>query len=485
MNNERAQQAARELQLLESERSESVLFHGNSMLPFLQDGDSLRVVPVAWDEIQRGDIITYRLRDHFPTLRVAAKYSDQLVLTADNWRGRTFQAWREHVLGRVVARTRKGATLTADALPWKWQTQRWLRRVQTARIAARARGLPHRMRAHFSPPRRYDRPPNLQINVSSDCNLKCRMCPYLGVHGNPAHLDFMTRETFERILPTIREIGAVHFSGSGEPLFHRELFEFMAQVRNTVPDARIDLTTNGTLLTEARAQRLIALGVNKVHISFDGLPGRVETIRRNIKGSQVLENVRRLNELKRAQASHLPIVQVNYMMGYGTYWDLVEFILLARKIGVAEIQLLEMQPATAEDAANNLLNGTLQDGGAALKTAIMLAQYYNIRLHLPTVTSNVCHFPSNPHIGEDGEVYPCCFLDYDGRQLFDGTEHRFEPMKLGNINTTFFDSIWNSPGYVAFRERNARGDLDANCQTCYNIRARTWEHIRQIIEPRA
>jgi MoaA/NifB/PqqE/SkfB family radical SAM enzyme len=454
------------------------------MTPFLRDGDVLRVAAVAWEDLARGDLVTYRLPGHLPTLRVAARHGDQLALVADNRPGRTFQVWREHLVGRVVARTREGATLTRESPAWRLHRHLWLRRRQAAGLAARAaRVLRGARRGLRRRPLRYDRPPNVQLNVSAACNLACRMCPYLGVHGNPAHLEFMAPETFERMLPTIREIGAVHFSGSGEPLFHRGLLDFMARVREVAPRARIDLTTNGTLLTRAVAGRLIDLGLTKLHVSFDGLPRRAETIRRRLNGDKVLDNVRALGDLKRARGSRGPLVQVNYMTGYGTYWDLVAFIELAHAIGVAEIQLLEMQPATAEDAAGNLLNSTREDGGRVLRTAVMLAQHLDLRLHLPTITPGACHFPANPHVGEDGTVYPCCYLDYDGRQLFDGAPHRFEPVRLGNVNAAPFEALWRAPGYRAFRERNARGDFDATCATCYRVRLATSQRIEELLRP--
>ena len=250
-----------------------------------------------------------------------------------------------------------------------------------------------------------------------------------------------------------------------------------------MPNCVIDLTTNGTLLTLARATWLVELQVNKVHVSFDGVPGHVETIRRNVNGNQVLANVRALAELKRAKSSAYPVIQINYMTGYGSYHDLIEFLRLARECGVNEIQLLEMQPATALDVEHNLLNDSHADSGQALKTAVMLANQYNIRLHLPTVSPNACHFPSNPHIGEDGEVYPCCFLDYEGRHLYEaGQEHYFPALSYGNVNTTSFDAIWQQPKFIEFRERNARGDFDSICRTCYNGRARTAQSIAEMLE---
>src|SRR5258708_6794468 len=108
MDRERALLQAQELQLRESARMSPVLFHGKSMMPFLHEEDELWAEPVAWQDIRPGDIITYRLDDRFPTCRVLAKRGEHLVLGADNWSWARFEAWREDVLGRIVARRRGG-----------------------------------------------------------------------------------------------------------------------------------------------------------------------------------------------------------------------------------------------------------------------------------------------------------------------------------------------------------------------------------------
>jgi MoaA/NifB/PqqE/SkfB family radical SAM enzyme len=477
-------QHAQELQLRESANGATVLFHGNSMNPFLQDGDELRVEPVTYDEIAVGDIITFRLRDHFPTLRVLYKGRNKLVLGADNWRERKFATWREFVLGRVVARTRDGKTLAASAPAWKWHTavlfakRRAARRIQNMR--QRTRQLKLKL---LPPPPKPDLPHNLQLRLSSICNLKCRMCPYLPIHASDEHQKLMLRETFERMLPTIRRAKIVHFSGGGETFFHPELFEFIARVRQEVPDCFIDLTTNGTLLTRERAARILDLRVSKLHVSFDGLPENVGAIRTNLNGHKVWGNIRMLAEMKRARGLQTPSIQINYVMAFGSYRDLPDFIPLAREVGANEIQLIEMRPANRHEWEGNMWNEMQRDGGHALKVAHMLANQYNLRLHLPKVGPNLCWFPRNPHITEAGNVYPCSYLDYDGHVLYhDGAEHFFPPMLMGNVNTTAFTDIWHSEKYRAFREQTARGDFDANCRTCYHSRLPAPTFLREQLE---
>jgi hypothetical protein len=110
---------AKELQVATSSPQRTLYFHGQSMRPFLVEGDEVIVEPVRWGQIRLGDIITYRYLDRFPTRRVVRKSGSTLTLWCDNWPWQTFSAAREDVLGRAVARRRDAVWLRCNQLEWK------------------------------------------------------------------------------------------------------------------------------------------------------------------------------------------------------------------------------------------------------------------------------------------------------------------------------------------------------------------------------
>ncbi len=120
----RARLIAKELQLAASSRQRTLYFHGESMRPFLIEGDEVIVEPVGWNRIALGDVITYRYLDRFPTRRVIRKTEEGLTLWCENWPWRTFSTSREDVLGRAVARRRGEAWLNARELAWR--KARWV-----------------------------------------------------------------------------------------------------------------------------------------------------------------------------------------------------------------------------------------------------------------------------------------------------------------------------------------------------------------------
>jgi MoaA/NifB/PqqE/SkfB family radical SAM enzyme len=329
-------------------------------------------------------------------------------------------------------------------------------------------------------------PDAFQINVSSVCNLTCRMCPYLGVHQNDSYQVFMTPETFERLLPAIRRIEAVLFSGSGEPLYNPHLLSFLARVREERPAMRIALTTNGTLLRREVAEELVRLRLDNLTVSIDGATAAtVQAIRRKSDFARIVDNVEQLHGIKRERGSKLPRIRANYMVGYGTYGEIPDFVRLAARIGIEEVQLLEIQPSCHDDVRDNLTAGIRRDHGRELRYAIQVGQRLGVSIYLPAVTKDACLFPYHPHIAENGDVYPCCFLDYDGRTLFDGRREVVLPQRsFGNSVSEGFRAVWNSREYRLFRRRTKSGDFPATCTTCYDIRASTAREVARVIGPR-
>ncbi len=124
MNPETARLAAKELQL-EQSAAAPVIFHGYSMWPFLKEDDALVIVPVRFEDVSVGDIVTFRRADKFPTYRVVLKTDGVLTMQGDNWPDALVDVPAADVLGRVIARQRAGQWLDSSA--WTWRAVTWFR----------------------------------------------------------------------------------------------------------------------------------------------------------------------------------------------------------------------------------------------------------------------------------------------------------------------------------------------------------------------
>lgn len=357
---------------------------------------------------------------------------------------------------------------------WSRVVRRWrvLGRLQRAARAARTKV--RELRTGYR-----GLPDNVNICVSQYCNFECRMCPFSAVHGNQQH---MSMETLERLLPLIAVTKKAHFTGFGDPAFNRQLVPFIRRIRESVPTAEVELTTNGSMLTEKLSRLLIANSLTRLVIPIDGARKEtVEAIRIGLDFPRLLDSIRTLQALKAAAGARYPLLRINFSVGYDNYFEIVESVELARELGAEEISYIEMQPATEEEFRGNLLNSLDKDGGALLKEALTRLQRYGIRYKLQSWPDDHCPVVKVPHVAEDGEVFPCYYLTY-GRSIYaDGKVLKFPSVSFGNLNQTDFKSLWNSPDYRTFRENCLSGKFTDYCQHCHNSRTVSGRKLKQVL----
>src|SRR6476659_6943199 len=121
---------------------------------------------------------------------------------------------------------------------------------------------------------------DLRISVTDRCNFRCTYCMPKEVFGRDfAFLDRADLLTFEEISRLARlfvELGVekIRVPG-GEPLVRRDLERLVAML-SAIPNLRdLTLTTNGSLLTTAKARSLASAGLQRITISLDFLDDAV------------------------------------------------------------------------------------------------------------------------------------------------------------------------------------------------------------------
>lgn len=116
-------------------------------------------------------------------------------------------------------------------------------------------------------------PSLVEISVAGLCNRACVFCP----HSDPdypsvnAFVDPFLIDKLAGELAGIGFKGLILFSGFGEPLLDKKIFDHIATVRRRIPEARIELITNGDALKKKRLRRLFDSGLSTILISvYDG-----------------------------------------------------------------------------------------------------------------------------------------------------------------------------------------------------------------------
>ncbi|MBF0517054.1 MAG: radical SAM protein [Nitrospirae bacterium] len=158
-------------------------------------------------------------------------------------------------------------------------------------------------------------PVHLDIETTSTCNLRCPFCKTTYSRTDIKN-GFMSWETLKKIMDEAGENGlyACKFNFRGEPLLHKDLCKFISYAKEK---GLIDVffNTNGTLLTPERARALIASGLDRLTVSFEGF--EKELYERNRVGATfetVVKNIETLRDLKQQLGSKTPKVRLQAVL---------------------------------------------------------------------------------------------------------------------------------------------------------------------------
>ena len=310
----------------------------------------------------------------------------------------------------------------------------------------------------------------LYIEATTGCNLQCRTC-IRNIWDDPQAL--MSRETIQCLLASLDDLPnlqRVIFSGFGESLTHPHIFDFIESIRKH--ELAVTIATNGLLINPIIASELVKLGVDRVMISIDG--GKPETFA-DVRGallSQIVENIRNLNEAKRQLRSLFPSIGIEFVALRSNVAELEQVSQLASQLNVSRILVSHVLPYT-EELRDEVLYG--YEPVPPFKTIswplradawIMWATQDLPRMHWGA--DRRCRFVQDHAmvIGWDGGISPCYALSHNYRYFaIDGREKLVSRYGFGNVNENSLAEIWMSEDYVRFRNE-VKGYHFPSCPNC-------------------
>jgi radical SAM protein with 4Fe4S-binding SPASM domain len=330
-------------------------------------------------------------------------------------------------------------------------------------------------------------------NFTQACNLQCRHC-YQNA-GRRAD-DELSLQEQKRIVDLLadRDVAMLAFSG-GEPLMSPTFLEVARYARRY--DIHLTVATNGTLLTADRVRAMVGAGIRYAEISLDsvdpakhdafrGRPGYWEAAVRGIREVVKADGIKcgvamtvtrwNLDELE-------AMLQWCIAEGVDTFYAF-NFIPTGRAQGIVDQDLspqerermLAVLQKYLLDGRISIMSSAPQYGRACLelggpsapvntghygygggRTTRVLARYVG------GCGAGRCYIALQPN----GDVAPCVFL----------------PIRLGNLRTDPFETIWNHPVMDLLRDRT---DRQGHCRTCeyrFNCggcRARSWGYFHDL-----
>ncbi len=316
----------------------------------------------------------------------------------------------------------------------------------------------------------------LYIEPTTACNLLCRTCFRNAWEETGG---YMTDETFAAILDSLRTLNpppTVHFGGIGEPLFHRRTIEWIAQVKQL--GARVEMITNGTLLTEKRSRALIEAGLDLLWVSIDGAtPESYADVRLGAELPNVIANLTHFRKLRKGSHYPTPRIGVAFVAMRRNIHELPQVLQLARQLGAKHFMVSNVQPTTADLQDEVLYRRSMHDL-AYLPSATVphlslpkmdmdevteaaLFQAFNSGYNVSYAGNNwgnsndVCTYieSGSMSVAWNGDVSPCWPLLHTHTSYLHGRPRLSVRHTIGNVRERTLQDLWFDPEYVAYRQR--------------------------------
>lgn len=293
-------------------------------------------------------------------------------------------------------------------------------------------------------------PFTVYIEQTKYCNFKCFYCihstrdeadgEFRALGHRMQHMDEMF---FEKIIRELKEfpqdgIKRIVFSGLGEPLMNPHLPDYVRMVVEAGIAGRVEIITNGLLLTPEKSRALVAAGITNINISVQGLDaaGYEKTCGIRIDFERYLENLKYLYEHKGNVQIYIKAIDATLGTKENEEKFFEIFSPFADRIYIEHLVVMQQQM----DGLREIVDGTKNFYGEELDVnrKVCAQSFYFMQ------------------IGCEGDIFPCPVPGL-GKNL-----------SMGNAKEHTLTEIWNGSRRRGFLRKMLKKEKDQipDCATC-------------------
>lgn len=297
-------------------------------------------------------------------------------------------------------------------------------------------------------------PLEIQVEPSSVCNLKCKMC---SLNKNTDQKKFLTPKELSKILKKFNP-NSVNLTGMGETLLNPH-FEQLIKVCSD-NNVKTSFITNIQLLNKNHLKAIKKYPPTNIGISMEsGYSKNYNSIRAGANLQTTIQKIKELvgfiNHNKLPTQVNINIVILDFnLKDLKHIYKIIDLALILKinKITCQNINILSpyIKRLYKLNTIENIFNKIKK-----------YSQSKNIELILPStiISKGKCYYPwVYPQITANGEVLPCCIIPQFGNYNYIVKKYSF-----GNILNNSMDNTWNSTKAKNFR-LNYQNDLF--CRNC-------------------
>ena len=277
----------------------------------------------------------------------------------------------------------------------------------------------------------------IQLEASGFCNLGCRFCPCGDeTSRNLLKQDVMSFELFTSFVEQCKKfdkpIKVLRIIGIGEPLLNKNIVRYVELAKTSGVFEKVEITSNGTLLTKELSDGFIDAGLDTLLISLEAIDEKTffEITNRHVDIAQLKSNLEYFYLRSRSTNVKLYIKTVSNSIRISEqfleeYKDICDFIYVEN--------IIENWPDFEAGAEQNSVR---YDHDAYKKSKKVCVQPFKLLC--------VC---------ANGDVVGCC-VDWKREIL------------LGNIVEESITEIWNGEKHVELLETLLKDTKKEICKKC-------------------
>jgi MoaA/NifB/PqqE/SkfB family radical SAM enzyme len=303
-------------------------------------------------------------------------------------------------------------------------------------------------------------PITAQIEPTSLCNLRCKMC-VREKEGVP--IGSMSFENFKIILDKLKSLYKVGISGQGELFINKDIFKMIAYANKK--GKLVHVVSNGMLLNKEIMENICKVDIGEIAISLDSTnKEKYEGIRKGADFDIVTTNIKTLvEELKKKKKK--TIVSIATIIFKKNIDEIPDFVRLAKRLGVKKIafQTLQTKENYMKDYDKEMKGQIVINEKSKLKEKIEeakeIAKKEGITLIFDEIKRPGCIWPwRGIYVNWMGDVTVCC-------KAFD-----YKNPLLGNLLKQDLWEIWNGPNYQRYREFLKKRKVPfSSCKGCNEV----------------
>lgn len=285
-------------------------------------------------------------------------------------------------------------------------------------------------------------PLSLHVFPSFYCNLKCNYCLHSLTQDELEEMSFnrqsMSFDVYQKAIDDLLEfpqkLKALIFAGHGEPLIHQDIAKMVKYAKQKDISERIEIVTNGTLLTPELSNHLISAGLDRLRISIQGVTSeKYKTITsKSIDFEQLVQSISYFYESRQNCEVYVKIVDA----------------------ALTEDNEKEQFMKTFEAISDSATIEYIIPFVNSIDYDNLGADLSKTKMGLQSGKTNICSMPFYMLVlNPDGSVLPCCSTEI--------------PIIYRNSQQDCFLNIWNSDIRNTFLLNQLKNkDQNEVCRRC-------------------